>query len=201
MDDRDNDAVPRPDMHLKPLDNAALLKPLQKASDVPVPPAKTDAVPAAPDDDDEGGLFAPSPKPKQTQPAAPDGDDDMDDIPSAPPEPSEEPKQAAPEPAPPRRANAQTGGLLPADGRADAHDGADEVYLRQRPERRTGGRAAAPDSCAPGADARTWATCAKRLISMQQQIRERGYPRSDRDRGSQRVGQRHDAFGKLDRGS
>jgi len=47
MGDQDGDRVLQPDMHLKPLDNAALLKPLQKAANAPVSPAKTEEISAA----------------------------------------------------------------------------------------------------------------------------------------------------------
>ncbi|MBN1776775.1 MAG: polyphosphate:AMP phosphotransferase [Clostridiales bacterium] len=87
MGDRDNDAVLRPDMHLKPLDNAALLKPLQKAADVPVPSAKITDNPAAPGDDEAGGLFAPPEPPAEPKQAAP--------APPPAPEPAPAPKPAA----------------------------------------------------------------------------------------------------------
>jgi AMP-polyphosphate phosphotransferase len=105
----------QPDMHLKPLDNAALLKPLRKAADAPAAPVpdekpeaapiaepkrwitpvlrpKKSAAPVLPDDDDEEDLFSlPKSafiKPVEEPPFAPDDDDeDEAPAPAAQPEP------------------------------------------------------------------------------------------------------------------
>ncbi|MFH1879379.1 MAG: polyphosphate:AMP phosphotransferase [Bacillota bacterium] len=113
MGDHDSDAVLQPDMHLKPLDNSALLKPLRKAPDKPAavvsptPKQETHAAPKivmpaaakAPAQDDDDADFTPVRKPEL--PKAPP-------VPAKPPAGGEgiQPKKApAPDPIPPAEAN------------------------------------------------------------------------------------------------
>jgi len=132
MSDPGSGEAMRTDLHLKPLDNAALLKPLRKAPE-PIGAVSPAPVKAAP----EPPAASNPPVVKMTPPAArapvDDDDDDDDDIPAARPVPQHAAKPA-PQPVIQRAPRTQTRPAPVPEEEEDDEPAAGAYAAAQRPE-------------------------------------------------------------------